>query len=112
VPEQPAAQPPIVRKDGDESSQAFWNLFVSGSDQRTVAKETAIFVVGTVVSESVGPRYSNQPVTFRTEPITVADVLATIEKLWPGGVAIESAQGRILSAQGWYPLLCQQLAFL
>ena len=33
VPEQPAAQLPIVLKDGDESSQAFWNQFVRGESR-------------------------------------------------------------------------------
>jgi hypothetical protein len=72
---------PIVRKEGDENSSAFWLQFVSGDDQRTITRETTNYVIKTIVCESVGPRYSNQPITFGTEPITVADVLAVIERL-------------------------------
>jgi hypothetical protein len=78
---QPAAQTPIVRKDGEESSQAFWNQFVRGAGQWLVEKTTAVFVVKTVVYESVGPKFANQPIIFRDEPVSVADVLSAIERL-------------------------------
>ena len=45
---------PITRKDGDERSSVFWNLFASGDRKRTVAKETAIFVAKTIVDEVLG----------------------------------------------------------
>ena len=79
-PEQPAAQPPIVRKEGDENSAVYWNQFASGDGQRLVESTTAVYTVKTIVSESVGPRYS-QSVAFREESVSVADVLAAIEKL-------------------------------
>jgi hypothetical protein len=113
VPEQSAAQPPIVRKDGDENSPAFWNQFVSGDGQRTVEKTTAVFAVKAVVCESVGPRFASQPIAFGTEPITVADVLATIEKLsGPAWLAVPPKKDGVLSAQGDNQHLYQQLAFL
>jgi hypothetical protein len=87
VPDSPTAQPPIVRNEGDENSSAFWLQFVSGNGQRLVEKTTAVFVVKTVVGESIGPRYSNQPIAFGAEPITVADVLVTIERLCGGNPA-------------------------
>jgi len=87
VPDSPTAQPPIVRNEGDENSSAFWLQFVSGNGQRLVEKTTAVFVVKTVVGESIGPRYSNQRIAFGAEPITVADVLVTIERLCGGNPA-------------------------
>jgi hypothetical protein len=48
--DQKEGRPPIVRKEGDENSSAFWNLFANAQDQdRAVDKATAISVAKTIV---------------------------------------------------------------
>jgi hypothetical protein len=44
----------IVRKDGDENSARFWNLFASGDAGRAVDGKRRFFVVRTIVSETIG----------------------------------------------------------
>jgi hypothetical protein len=75
--------PPIVRKEGAENSAAFWNLFVSAADQeRAVEKSTAIYVAKTIVDEAIGGGRGNQAiVAFKNDPVTISDVLATIDRL-------------------------------
>jgi hypothetical protein len=76
---------PIVRKEGEENSVAFWNLFVSGSSDRIVEKATAIFVAKSVVDEALGAGRGNPAIgAFKNEKPTVADVLAVIERLCGG----------------------------
>jgi hypothetical protein len=79
-PEEPA---PITSK---EDKPEFWFQFASGSGERTVSKEVAIYVAATIVNEAVSPygRGNQAIVAFRTEPITVADVLSVIEQLCGG----------------------------
>jgi hypothetical protein len=80
--------PPISRKEGEEKPSVFWNLFASGERERIVEKATAIYVVKTIVDETVGRGLGNQAiVAFKHEPITVADVLAAIERLCGGSPA-------------------------
>jgi hypothetical protein len=71
---------PITDK-GD--TPAFWNQFASGSGERLVSKEVAIYVAATIVNETVARGIGNQAiVSFKSgEPITVAAVLAVIERL-------------------------------
>jgi hypothetical protein len=71
-------QEPIERKAGDEKSAAFWNLFVSGSLDRLVEKETAVFVTRTIVGEVLGAHRVGR-IEFSGE-ITIEDILATIER--------------------------------
>jgi hypothetical protein len=91
---QPAVQPPIVRKEGEENSAVFWNQFASGDGQRQVDKATAFFSVKTIVSE-VGARFGNQQIVFGSGPISVSDVISVIERL--GWLAINSAQAGLLN---------------
>jgi len=78
--EQPVAQAPIVRKDGDEQKAIFWHQFVCGDNRRLVERSTALFVVREIVIQSVGPRFA-QGIVFESEPICVSDVLLVIERL-------------------------------
>jgi hypothetical protein len=76
---------PIVRKEGDQNSSAFWALFAGGTGERPVEKSTAIFVVKAIVDETVGRGIGNQAiVAFKSERTTVADVLAVIDRLCGG----------------------------
>jgi hypothetical protein len=78
-PEDPA---PIVRKEGDEKSSAFWALFASGTGERLVEKACAIFVAKTIVDETVGRGLGNQAIVMiKNDPTTIADVLSVIERL-------------------------------
>jgi hypothetical protein len=67
----------------------FWFQFVSGSGERTVSKEVAIYVAATIVNEAVTPYgRGNQAITaFKTEPISISDVLAVIDRLCEGSPA-------------------------
>jgi hypothetical protein len=78
-PETVIEQQPISYKDGDETSQMFWSQFC-GVGERAVEKTTAVYVAGTIIDETVG-RNRGQRVMFKDESITVADVLAMIERL-------------------------------
>jgi len=76
---------PIIRKEGDQNSSAFWALFAGGTGERTVEKACATFVAKTIVEETVGRGISNQAiVAFKSEKPTVADVLAVIDRLCGG----------------------------
>jgi hypothetical protein len=88
-PVEKEALPPIVRKEGDENSSAFWGLFARAQDQeRGVEKATAIYVTKTIVDEAVGGGRGNQAiVSFKTEPITIGDVISVIERLCGGNPA-------------------------
>ena len=79
-------------REREAPAAAFWNQFVSGDDQRTVARETAIYVTKTIVCEAVGPRYGNQPIVFKEEPVTVSDVLSVIERLCGGPAGSQHLQ--------------------
>jgi hypothetical protein len=79
-PEQPAAQPPIVRKEGEEREAGFWDQFVSGDPQRTVEYRTAIYVAKEIVRLCLGPKAA-QPVSFDPGSVCVSDVLAEIQRL-------------------------------
>ena len=59
---------------------------MSAADQeRTVEKGTAIYVTKTVVDEATGVGRGNQAVVaFKDDPITISDVLATIDRLSGG----------------------------
>jgi hypothetical protein len=98
-PEQSTGRPPIVRKDGDERSQAFWSQFVDGDGARLVEKATALFTVKQIVLEAVGPRYC-QSVVFEDEPISVRNVLRAIERFsGPAGwQALNRKSGYIASS--------------
>jgi hypothetical protein len=74
---------PIVRKEGDEKSSAFWANFVSGTGERRVDKATAVFAVKVIVDEVCGAGRGNQA-AFRTEPVAVEDVLSVIDRLCGG----------------------------
>jgi hypothetical protein len=82
VEKQPEDLAPITtKKDRPE----FWFQFASGSGERTVSKEVAIYVVATIVNETVGRGLGQQAiVAFNSEPITVADVISVIERLCGG----------------------------
>jgi len=87
VSEQPAAQLPIVRREGHESP-AFLNQFVSGDSQRPVDKATAIYVAATITNEAIGRGFGNQAVVaFKNDPVTPSDVLAVIDRLCGGNPA-------------------------
>jgi len=68
------------RKEADRICNAIFPKF----HDRAVDEATAIFVVRTIVSESIGPRYGNQPIVFKNDPVTVSDVLAVIDRLCGG----------------------------
>ena len=74
---------PITSK---EDKPEFWFQFASGSGERTVSKEVAIYAAATIVNEAVSPygRGNQAIVAFKTEPITVSDVLSVIERLSGG----------------------------
>jgi hypothetical protein len=73
---------PITTK---EDKPGFWLQFASGSGEWTVSKEVAIHIASTTVNETVGHGLGNQAiVAFKSEPITVADVLAVIDRLCGG----------------------------
>jgi hypothetical protein len=80
LPIKAEALAPITDK-GD--TPEFWRQFASGSGDRLVSKEVAIYAAATVVNETVGRGLGNQAiVAFKSgEPITVAAVLAVIERL-------------------------------
>jgi hypothetical protein len=76
---------PISRKEGEENSATFWNQFASGALERPVDKATAIYVAKTIVDEVLGVGRGNQAiVSFKQEPIAVADVISVIERLCGG----------------------------
>src|SRR6516164_11760361 len=77
---------PITSK---EDKPEFWFQFASGSGERTVSKEVAIYAAATIVNEAVSPygRGNQAIVAFKTEPITVSDVLQTIDRLCGGSPA-------------------------
>jgi len=77
---------PITSK---EDKPEFWFQFASGSGERVVSKETAIYVAATIVNEAISPhgRGNQAIVAFKTEPITVGDVLQTIDRLCGGSPA-------------------------
>jgi hypothetical protein len=87
IPPSPVEKPtedlaPITTK---KDKPEFWFLFASGSGERAVSKEVAIYVASTIVNETVGRGLGQQAiVAFKSEPITVADVLAVIERLCGG----------------------------
>jgi hypothetical protein len=70
---------PIVRKEGDENSSAFWNQFVTGDSTRPVERATAVFVVRTVVSERLGAHRCGE-IRLEGGTVTVEDVLHLIDK--------------------------------
>jgi hypothetical protein len=71
----------------------FWFAFASGSGMRPVSKEVAIHAAATIVNETIGRGLGNQAiVAFKTEPVTVADVLAVIDRLCGGPAGWESAE--------------------
>ena len=50
-----------------------------------MSKEVAIYVAATIVNETIGHGFGNQAiVAFKSEPITVSDVLSVIERLCGG----------------------------
>jgi hypothetical protein len=70
---------------GKGNTPEFWFQFASGSGERVVSKEVGIHVASTIVNETVGRGLGNQAVVaFKSEPVTVADVLAVIERLCGG----------------------------
>jgi hypothetical protein len=71
-------EPIISCQAGDENSSTFWNLFASGDAERAVEKSTAIFVVKSIVSEILGTQRCGE-VRFGSDPVTIGDVLATID---------------------------------
>jgi hypothetical protein len=85
VTEPSVPEPAIVRKEGQEKSAAFWAQFC-GDPERAVEKSTAIFVAKAITDQTVGRGISNQAIVAfgKSETITVADVLAVIEKLCGG----------------------------
>jgi hypothetical protein len=63
----------------------FWFAFASGSGERPVSKDVAIYVAATIVNETVGRGIGNQAiVAFKSDPVTVSDVLAVIDRLCGG----------------------------
>ena len=61
---------------------------MSGESGRAVDKATAIFVAATIVNETVGQGVGNQAiVAFKSDPVTVSDMLAVIEQLSGGSPA-------------------------
>jgi hypothetical protein len=84
---------PIVRKEGDENSSAFWNLFASGASERFVDKATAILVTALIVSETLGAGRGHQAITaFKSEQPTVGDVLCVIDRLCGGSAGQQLVQ--------------------
>jgi hypothetical protein len=71
--------PPIERKPGQENSSTFWNMFASGDRDRLAERETAIYVVRTIVGEVLGAHRVGQ-VNFEDGDITVDDVLNAIDR--------------------------------
>ena len=73
---------PITSK---EDKPEFWFQFC-GSGERVVDKQVAIYVASTIVNETVGRGLGHQAIVAfkQEEPITVADVLAVIERLCGG----------------------------
>jgi hypothetical protein len=83
VEKQPEELAPITTK---KDQPEFWFQFASGSGERAVSKEVAIYVASTIVNETVGRGLGQQAIVAfkQEEPITVADVLAVIERLCGG----------------------------
>jgi hypothetical protein len=86
--ERPAAQPPeplaavITHKAGDAVRPIFWHQFVTGSGERLVEKDTALFVLKVVVDGALGGGASQRvKLDFADDKVTVGDVLAAIERL-------------------------------
>jgi hypothetical protein len=71
--------PPIERKPGQENSSTFWNMFASGDRDRLAERETAIYVVRTIVGEVLGAHRVGQ-VNFEDGDITVDDVQNAIDR--------------------------------
>jgi len=71
--------PLIERKPGQENSSTFWNIFASGDRDRLVERETAIYVVRTIVGEVLGTHRVGQ-VNFEEGDITVGDCLDAIDR--------------------------------
>ena len=73
---------PITDK---EDTPAFWRQFASGSGERSVSKEVAVYAAATIVNEALGRGLGHQAiVAFKSERVTVADVLAVIDRLCDG----------------------------
>jgi hypothetical protein len=90
--EKPEELPPITVK---EDKPEFWFQFASGSGERPVSKEVAIYVASTIVNETVGRGIGNQAlVSFKSEQPTVADVLAVIDRLCGGPAGWQRLQKR------------------
>jgi len=81
VEKQPEDLTPITTK---KDKPEFWFQFC-GSGERAVSKEVAIYVASTIVNETVGRGIGNQAiVAFKSDPVTVSDVLAVIDRLCGG----------------------------
>jgi hypothetical protein len=77
--------PPIAMPAGSEASPAWWSQFVSGSGDRLVTKEVAIFVVRTVMRKLLGSRYhETSALDFEGDTVRIGDVLGTLEELSEG----------------------------
>jgi hypothetical protein len=73
---------PITDK---EDTPAFWLQFASGSGERSVSKEVAIYAAATIVNEALGRGLGHQAiVSFKSERVTVGDVLSVIDQLCGG----------------------------
>jgi hypothetical protein len=79
----PADPGPITRQAGDEKSSVFWALFASGTGDRPVVRDTAVFVIRQILSETIGPHRVGK-VEFLTETVTVSDILSILENRAPG----------------------------
>jgi len=73
---------PITDK---EDTPTFWRQFASGPGERSVSKEVAVYAAATIVNEALGRGLGHQAiVAFKSERVTLADVLAVIERLCGG----------------------------
>jgi hypothetical protein len=70
--------------DRSRGSQARKIRQFCGDPERTVERATAEFVVRQILTELVGARRADD-VRFRTEVVTISDILAVLERRTSGG---------------------------
>jgi hypothetical protein len=78
--------PPIThRGDSDAQNPLFWRTLVSSSPESKITKTTAVFVIRTLLLQTLGFKANRITVNFADDPVTLGDMFGLLEKL--GGPA-------------------------
>jgi hypothetical protein len=78
---EPAQSSVITHKDGDEKRKEFWRALVNAHPENFVARETAVFVVRSILMPLTGYKRRLLEIDFANHPTTVEDLFTRLEQL-------------------------------